>query len=116
RPTVIVARTRKGSGVEWVDDAEGAHGKAVERWEEAIEALGGDRGITVTPHKPEGGPAHPVAPGPTAEVSLPTYEVGEKVPTRKAYGEALAALGDVRPNVVALDGEVSNSTYSEIFR
>ncbi len=36
--------------------------------------------------------------------------------TRKAYGEALKALGDARGDVVALDGEVSNSTYSEIFR
>jgi transketolase len=42
--------------------------------------------------------------------------VGEEVATRKAYGEALTALGDVRHDVVALDGEVSNSTYSEIFR
>jgi len=116
RPTVIVARTHKGKGVAWVDDAEGAHGKAVERWEEAIEALGGDRGVTVTPPKPEGEPAHPIQAGPTGEASLPTYEVGDKVPTRKAYGEALAAVGDVHPEVVALDGEVSNSTYSEIFR
>ncbi|MER3420485.1 MAG: transketolase, partial [Chloroflexota bacterium] len=32
------------------------------------------------------------------------------------YGDALAALGAARPNVVALDGEVSNSTYSEKFQ
>jgi transketolase len=37
------------------------------------------------------------------------------VATRRAYGEALAALGAERGDVVALDGEVSNSTYSEIF-
>ena len=35
--------------------------------------------------------------------------------TRKAYGEALAALGSARGDVVALDGEVSNSTFAEIF-
>ena len=34
--------------------------------------------------------------------------------TRKAYGEALAALG-ARPDVVAMDGEVSNSTYANLF-
>ena len=44
------------------------------------------------------------------------YEVGSKVATRKAYGDALAALGGSDPMVVALDGEVSNSTYAEIFR
>jgi len=41
--------------------------------------------------------------------------VGAEVATRKAYGDALAALGEARPDVVALDGEVSNSTYAEIF-
>jgi transketolase len=116
KPTAIVARTVKGKGVAAVEDQEGAHGKAVPDWEEAVEELGGDRGITVTPPRPEGEPAHPVSPGPTGEVDLPTYDRGDKVPTRKAYGEALAALGAVRPEIVALDGEVSNSTYSEIFR
>src|SRR5205085_5274725 len=82
---------------------------------DAIEAMGGDRGITVTPAKPEGSPRHSFAPGGDAP-TLPTYEPGAEVATRKAYGEALAAVGQVREAVVALDGEVSNSTYSEIFR
>jgi transketolase len=50
------------------------------------------------------------------EPELPRYEVGEEVATRKAYGEALAAIGKVRGDVVAMDGEVSNSTFAEIFR
>jgi transketolase len=45
---------------------------------------------------------------------MPTYSVGDKVATRKAYGEALAALG-ARPDVVAMDGEVSNSTFADQF-
>ena len=51
----------------------------------------------------------------TGPLELPTYELGEEVATRKAYGDALKALGDGRGDVVALDGEVSNSTYAEIF-
>src|SRR5439155_15536163 len=43
------------------------------------------------------------------------YDLGEEVATRKAYGEALAALGAANGRVVGLDGEVSNSTYAEIF-
>ena len=39
-----------------------------------------------------------------------------KVATRKAYGDALAALGAARGDVVALDGEVGNSTYAEELR
>ena len=114
RPTVLIARTKKGKGVPWVEDQENAHGKPVDRWEEAIEVLGGDRNILVdVPKPPAGLKPHVFETGP---LHLPTYELGEKVATRKAYGEALAALGSARGDVVALDGEVSNSTFSEIFR
>ena len=116
QPTAIVAKTKKGAGVPWVEDKDNAHGKAVERWEEAVEYLGGDRGITVTVAKPEGSPGKPLSRGISGDLKLPTYELGKEVATRKAYGEALAALGDARQDVVAVDGEVSNSTYSEIFR
>jgi transketolase len=47
-------------------------------------------------------------------VTMPTYSRGAKVATRKAYGEALKALG-TRPDVVGLDGEVSNSTFADEF-
>ena len=52
---------------------------------------------------------------PSAELKLPTYEKGTKVATRKAYGDALAAIGAADGTVVALDGEVGNSTYTETF-
>ncbi len=111
KPTAIVAKTLKGKGYSKVEDQGGWHGKAVA--EEAIEELGGIRSITVDVPKPEPAERHRFdAPG-TPE--WPTYEVGTKVATRKAYGEALAALGGSDPLVVALDGEVSNSTYAEIF-
>jgi transketolase len=112
RPTGIVARTIKGKGYSKVEDQGGWHGKAVA--EEAIEELGGVRNLTVQVAKPE--PRQPHRFGAPGEPPWPTYEVGSKVATRKAYGEALAALGGERGDVVALDGEVSNSTYAEIFR
>ena len=112
KPTAIVAKTLKGKGYSKVEDQGGWHGKAVA--EEAVEELGGVRNITVDIPKPEPAERHRFdAPG-TPE--WPSYEVGSKVATRKAYGEALAALGGSDPMVVALDGEVSNSTYAEIFR
>jgi transketolase len=46
---------------------------------------------------------------------VPVYEVGQKVATRKAYGDALVALGARDEKVVALDGEVSNSTFADEF-
>ena len=51
---------------------------------------------------------------PANEVSLPHYEPGGRVATRLAYGQALAAIG-ARGDIVALDGEVGNSTHSEEF-
>jgi len=111
RPTAVVARTIKGKGYSKVEDQNGWHGKAIA--EEAIQELGGIRNITVDVPKPDHGEPHRFEPG---RPEWPAYEVGSEISTRKAYGEALAALGDADPRVVALDGEVSNSTYSEIFR
>jgi transketolase len=114
-PTVVVARTIKGKGVKAVEDKNGFHGKPLDDPDAAIEELGGIRSITVDVAKPEG--AKPTLQQTvTKSVELPRYEVGgDEVATRKAYGEALKALGDAREDVVALDGEVSNSTYAEIF-
>src|SRR5688572_25106850 len=114
-PTVIVAKTIKGKGVKEVEDEDGMHGKALSEPEQAIEELGGIRNITVEVPKPDiSGEPHVFET--TGSVELPAYEVGEEVATRKAYGEALKAIGDGRGDVVALDGEVSNSTHAEIFR
>ena len=115
RPTAIVAHTTKGKGVKEVENKNGWHGKALDHPDEAIEELGGIRNITVEAHKPESTAERHEFEVPGGE--LPTYEIGGKdVATRAAYGEALRALGDMRGDVVALDGEVSNSTYSEYFR
>jgi transketolase len=114
RPTVILARTEKGRGVAAVANKNGFHGKPLADPEAAIAELGGLRNVSVavagptgsaTPHRfPAGG-----------ELRLPAYEVGTREATRKAYGDALVALGAARGDVVALDGEVGNSTYAEEF-
>jgi transketolase len=114
-PTVVVAKTIKGKGVKAVEDKDGFHGKALDDPTEAIEELGGIRNIVVDVPRPEiEGEPHHFAVGDTLQ--LPTYELGDGVATRRAYGDALKALGDARGDVVALDGEVSNSTFAEIFR
>jgi transketolase len=113
QPTVILARTRKGRGFSEVEDREDWHGKPLpaEMAERAIVELGGERHLTVSGRQPDGGTPRA---RPSGEVSLPRYELGAKVATRKAFGEALAAVG-ARGNVVALDGEVDNSTYAQDF-
>jgi transketolase len=109
----VVAKTLKGKGVEEVEDKGGWHGKALDEPEQAIEELGGVRSIVIDVAKPEGD-AEPHR-FETSGGALPSWNVGEDVATRKAYGDALLALGAMRGDVVALDGEVSNSTYAEEF-
>jgi transketolase len=113
RPTLIVARTIKGKGVKAVEDKDGWHGKALDDPDAAIEELGGIRNIIVDVAAPPEGEPHRFESG---ELELPRYDLGDEVATRKAYGEALAALGSARGDVVALDGEVSNSTFADIFK
>jgi transketolase len=114
RPTVVLAKTKKGAGVKAVEDQPGKHGKPLDDPEGAIRELGGEHDLTVELAKPAPAERHAFE---TAGGDRPGFEVGgDPVATRKAYGEALRWLGDTRPDVVALDGEVSNSTYSEIFR
>jgi transketolase len=113
RPTAILARTKKGRGFSEIEDAEGWHGRPLppEMAERAIIELGGERHLTVTSPRPaEGSPRE----RPSAPVNLPRYELGAKVATRLAFGQALAAVG-ARSDVVALDGEVGNSTHTEEF-
>ena len=112
-PTVVIARTLKGKGFSEIEDKEGWHGKALpeDMAERAIKELGGIRELRVEARKPEPGE---VALAPSSPVVMPRYEMGEKVATRKAYGDALLALG-ARNDVVAMDGEVSNSTHADEF-
>jgi transketolase len=112
-PTVIVAKTIKGKGVKAVENKDGFHGKALDDPQAAIEELGGIRDLKVEVAQPGfHGEPHVFE---AAGGDPPAYDLGDEVATRKAYGDALAALGSERGDVVALDGEVSNSTYAEIF-
>jgi transketolase len=114
RPTAIVARTVKGKGVRAVENVNGAHGKPLEDPEAAIRELGGVRNLVVRVARPAESRAPHSFPA-SESLQLPRFQVGDKVATRRAYGEALKALGAARGDVVALDGEVSNSTFSELF-
>src|SRR5215469_1099817 len=113
RPTVILARTRKGRGFDEVEDREGWHGRPLpeEMAQRAIIELGGPRDLVVTGPSPDGGSPRV---WPDGEVNLPRYDLGAKVATRLAFGQALAAVG-ARGQVIALDGEVGNSTHLEEF-
>ncbi|MEV4332690.1 transketolase [Streptomyces sp. NPDC049597] len=112
RPTVVLARTHKGHGVAAVQDQEGRHGKPLQDAQEAIRELGGIRDARVEVAAP---PEVRVLHRRGGGLTLPVYETGGEVATRTAYGQALAALGSARTDVVALDAEVGDSTRTELF-
>jgi len=118
QPTLIVAKTEKGHGYPAIANKDGWHGKPLspEQAAEAIEILGGQHNLVIKVRPPEeaskGGSS---APQPNAKFEVPDYPKDKPVATREAYGDALKALGAANGNVVALDAEVGNSTYSEKF-
>ena len=119
KPTVIIARTVKGKGFSEIENKDGWHGKALppDMAERAIKELGGIRNLKVKTARAERGtPAMLRRDGSGAgpAVTLPTYKKEDKVATRKAYGDALLAMAAI-PEVVAMDGEVSNSTHADEF-
>ena len=117
RPQAIVARTIKGHGFSLVADKLNWHGKPFSK-EQLAEAIKERGGATVVPPDPGKSyertnlPKPPDFPAPAA----PDYAADAKVATREAYGFALKRLGAVNPQVVAISGDVKNSTFSEIFQ
>jgi len=115
KPTVIIAKTIKGKGFSEIENKDGWHGRALppDMAERAIKELGGIRNLRVKTQKPERSAA-PKRPAAVSEPVLPTYKKEDKVATRKAYGDTLLALAAIT-EVVATDGEVSNSTHADEF-
>ncbi|MDO8644332.1 MAG: transketolase [bacterium] len=115
KPKMIVAKTFKGKGVSLMEGKKDWHGKPLpkEALAQALEEVNAPKfempGVLFKPEHYKKTTAQ------TKPVPEPSYAVGEKVATRKAYGEALAYLGGKYPEVVALDGDTKNSTFAEIF-
>jgi len=114
RPQAIIARTEKGYPISFLRDKDGWHGKALskEQLEKAIAELGGAAEIAPDPgrsYERKTLPKPPDFPAPPA----PAYQAGQMVATREAYGTALKKLAAVNPAIVALDGDVKNSTFAE---
>jgi transketolase len=117
RPTVILAKTIKGRGFSEIENKEGWHGTPLppDMADRAIAELGGVRNLVIRGLRPDGPPAPAEPAEPATDAAMPRYAVGEPVATRKAYGDALVAVGARDPRVVALDGEVNNSTFAGEF-
>ncbi|OGD96651.1 transketolase [Candidatus Curtissbacteria bacterium RIFCSPHIGHO2_12_FULL_38_9b] len=120
KPVMIIAKTIKGKGVSFIEDKEGWHGRPLQQedFKKAVKELGKInfelRGEVAKPI-PSFKSQVPNSKSTYRKLNIP-YNIGDKVATRKAFGEALAELGDVYSRIVSLDAEVKNSTFSEIFK
>jgi transketolase len=115
RPSIILAKTTKGKGVSFLEDREDYHGKPVspEDLEKALAEIPEPKMPKVSVKSPRGAkPRRRVVEQPEAF----RYEKGKEKATRAAYGSAVARLAKADPRIIALDGEVSNSTKSELVR
>ena len=119
KPVMIIAKTIKGKGVSFMEDKIGWHGKTLpyEKLGEALKELE-DIDKTLRGHidKREslGRVNQPFSGFHGSRVAQ--YNKGDLIATRKAYGETLVAIFSEDTPLVVLDAEVSNSTYSEIFK
>ncbi len=119
KPTIILAHTIKGKGISFLENKEGWHGKPLPKdlLESALKELG------KVDHNVKGKIGMPnlklkiknLNLNKNLKLKIKNYVLGEMVATRLAYGDALLALGDVDEKIISLDGEMSNSTYSEKF-
>lgn len=131
KPTMIIAKTYKGHGLDSIENLNGFHGKPLTNaeLEPAIQSLQiRFKGATklaqskpfIMPH-PEGNDEHEhhrMSGGALNIIQDPNgsrFAQGNSISTRKAFGYALTALGRANSAVVALDGDVKNSTYTDIF-
>jgi transketolase len=117
QPVMLIGKTIKGKGVSFIENKNGWHGKALKKEEcnRALKELGDiDKSVRGEISLPEDLKPKEEAVGGT--VKKMAYPADKPVPTRKAYGNALVRIFPRFPNLVSLDGEVSNSTYAEIFK
>ncbi|HEV8315823.1 MAG TPA: transketolase [Vicinamibacterales bacterium] len=120
RPTIVLARTIKGKGVSFVEGKNGWHGKPFKKGDEEQRALAELEKQFVAEDEPAPSPEPPPRRASRSEpqpavLDPPGYKLGDMVATREAFGEAIAKLGQKDPRIVALDGDVKNSTFSEKF-
>jgi len=116
RPTAILVKTKKGAGISFLADADGWHGKPLPKddLEKALKELGN---VDITLTGPVQKPTEKVSGLEVADAkgAALLYDTAKPMATRKAFGNALKRLGATHPQMVVLDGDVKNSTFTEFF-
>ena len=128
QPVMIIAKTFKGHGLS-VANKNGCHGVPFKKdvLEDVISELtlrdasfgssSGRTGKEITPVKTTATKEVPekITLDIKSDTNTNLFEKDQKIATRKAFGYAIASLGKKSKNVFALDGDVQNSTHTNIF-
>eukprot|EP00096_Caligus_rogercresseyi_P010309 TRINITY_DN370_c0_g1_i1.p1 TRINITY_DN370_c0_g1~~TRINITY_DN370_c0_g1_i1.p1 ORF type:complete len:618 (-),score=145.23 TRINITY_DN370_c0_g1_i1:244-2097(-) len=116
KPTCILAKTYKGFNFPTISNEMNWHGKALgAKSAEVVEHL---KSLLNNPDAPNPKIASPVAVAPVVNINgislsePPSYKMGDALATRQAYGNGLVKIAKNNERVVALDGDMKNSTFS----
>ncbi|OGM14616.1 transketolase [Candidatus Woesebacteria bacterium RIFCSPHIGHO2_12_FULL_41_24] len=115
-PAIIIAKTVKGKGVKFWEDQNGWHSKPVpvDKFAEAISGLGpvkkNLRGAINQPDK-----KRPAIPDSIKVQSAHIHPHESPEATKQAFGETIAALDATNPDLLVLDGDMQNSTRTDLF-
>lgn len=111
KPVAVIAKTVKGKGVSFLENAEGWHGRALNKKELALALK--EIPIVKMPHVEERKPSAISLPHTDRKLSpITSYKESEDYSTREAFGNALLRLAKLDPNLMVIDGEVNNSTFT----
>ncbi|MBD3318464.1 transketolase [Candidatus Woesearchaeota archaeon] len=114
RPSLIIAKTSKGKD-SFAENKEGWHGKPFpkDKCDDEVRRL--KKKIKETLWSPTFIKAKAYNSKYTDEFATPSYKKGDLVATRDAYGTALLKIGKSNKRVIAIDGDVANSTRANSF-
>ncbi|KAJ8301361.1 hypothetical protein KUTeg_020348 [Tegillarca granosa] len=120
QPTCILAKTYKGKGCPGIEDLENLHGKPLGGQSDAALKAINDKVVNKGPHglKPQR-PSIQVPPNDISNIKLsepPSYQIGQQLPIREAYGAAIVKIGKNNSHVVVLDADTKTSTFAHKFR
>ncbi len=123
-PYMILAKTIKGKGVSFLEDKEGWHGRILDKnqLKTALDELGKvNKSIKVEIEKPANVSSimYQVSKIKKTKPSIihnTSFTIHDSVAAREAYGKALVDLGKLYEDVVVMDCDVSNSTFSCKFK
>lgn len=115
KPKIILAKTVKGKGISFLENKENWHGKSLkeEDFNQALKELGEIKKIKIKKIAPKKLNTFKLF---NEKINLINFKKGDLISTRKAFGLVLENLGKINKNLVVLDAEVSNSTFTEFFK